>query len=69
MKKNYIEISECIPALIKNTHLTVNLQGWPAAVALVALCSSGVVIYSLKVLSSLKEKTGCQALSLQGEAA
>ena len=49
MDNKIIQVAESIPTLIKNTHLNVSLDGWPAAVTAIALFSSGVIIYALKV--------------------
>ena len=47
MENNLVQIMESIPNLIKNTRFTVSLQGWPAALAVVALCGSCVAIYAI----------------------
>lgn len=49
MENKIIQMAECIPAILKNTHLNVNLQGWPAAITSVALFGSCVAIYAIKV--------------------
>ena len=49
MENKLIQAADSIPTLIKNTHLKVTLQGWPAAVTAIALFGSGVIIYALKV--------------------
>ncbi|MCP1110921.1 hypothetical protein [Ohessyouella blattaphilus] len=49
MKKEFIELVENIPTLLRNTQFNISLDGWPAAVATLALCSSGVAIYALKL--------------------
>lgn len=49
MNSKSIQVTESIPTLIKNTHLDVSLTGWPAAVTAIALFSSSVIIYALKV--------------------
>ena len=49
MENKIIQMADSIPALIKNTHLNVNLQGWPAAITAVALFGSCVAIYAIKV--------------------
>ena len=51
MKNNIIKFVGNLPALIQNTHLNVNLQGWPAAVAVIAISLSGVTAYAIKVLN------------------
>ena len=49
MENKIIEVVESIPTIIKNTHLNVTLEGWPAALTALALCCSGVAVYALKV--------------------
>lgn len=49
MENKIIQMTDSIPAIIKNTHLNVNLQGWPAAITAVALFGSCVAIYAIKV--------------------
>ena len=49
MENKLIEVVDTFPTLIKNTHLNVNLQGWPAAITAVALFGSCVAIYAIKV--------------------
>ena len=51
MKNNFIDLVANLPVLLQNTHLNVNLQGWPAAVAVLAVSFSGVTAYAIKVLS------------------
>ena len=51
MKNNLLELAGSLPALLQNTHLNVNLQGWPAAVAVIAISISGVTAYAIKVLN------------------
>ena len=43
------EIRQVLPVVLKNMHLNVSLQGWPAAVSAVALFGSCVAIYAIKV--------------------
>ena len=70
MKNTLIEVGGSIPALIKNTHLTVNLQGWPAAVAVIALCTGGVAIYAIQASASQSTSTeGASSSVLQKTAA
>ena len=49
MENILIEVVDAFPNLIKNSHLNVNLQGWPAAATVVAICCAGVAIYAIKV--------------------
>ena len=52
MENKLTNIFESIPVLIKNTSLNINLDGWPAAVAVMAICGSGVTICALNVVYS-----------------
>lgn len=49
MENKLIQIADSIPAILKNTHLNVNLQGWPAAITAISFFGSCVAIYALKV--------------------
>lgn len=49
MENKLIQMSDTIPAVLKNTHLNVSLQGWPAAITAISLFGSCVAIYALKV--------------------
>lgn len=49
MENKIIQMADSIPAILKNTHLNVNLQGWPAAITAVALFGSCVAIYAIKI--------------------
>ncbi len=51
MDNKITQMADSIPALIKNTHLNVNLQGWPAAITAVAFFGSYVAINVIKVFS------------------
>ena len=48
MENKLIEVVDAFPNIIKNTHLNVNLQGWPAAVTAIALCCARVAAYAIK---------------------
>ena len=48
MENKLIEVVDTFPTLIKNTHLNVNLQGWPAVVTAIAICCAGVAVYAIK---------------------
>ena len=63
MKNNIFELVGNLPALLQNTHLNINLQGWPAAVAVIAVSLSGVTAYAIKVLSPDAEDTSKTQLS------
>lgn len=52
MENKLILMTDSIPALIKNTHLDVTLQGWPAAITAVAFFSSCVAAYAIRVTHS-----------------
>ena len=49
MENKIIQMADSIPAILKNTHLNVNLQGWPAAITAAALFGSCVAIYAIKI--------------------
>lgn len=49
MENKIVQLTNVVPALIKNTRFTVNLQGWPAAITVIAICGSCVAIYALRV--------------------
>lgn len=49
MENKLTQVVDTIPTLIKNTHLNVSLEGWPAAITAIAFFCSGVVVYALKV--------------------
>ena len=49
MENKIIQMADSIPAILKNTHLNVNLQGWPAALTAITFFGSCVAIYALKV--------------------
>ena len=67
MSKNFItETVNNLPELIKNTHININLQGWPAAISVMSCCAAYV---SVKVISiaeqtkrlNINETTACAA--------
>lgn len=37
-----------LPELIKNTHLDIKLEGWPATVSVISGCLALVAIYAIK---------------------
>lgn len=51
MKNIIIELAGNFPVLLQNTHLDINLQGWPAAVAVLAISISGVSAYAIRVMA------------------
>ncbi|KAF5032966.1 hypothetical protein DSECCO2_611660 [anaerobic digester metagenome] len=48
MKNNLMGLGSSLPSLVQNTRLNISLQGWPAAVAIIAICGAGVTIYFVK---------------------
>ena len=49
MENNFISKAvTTLPELIKNTHININLNGWPATVSIVACCVSAVTIVAIK---------------------
>lgn len=52
MENQIISLTDNIFDFVKNTHLDLNLHGWPAAVTAVAFFGSCVTIYALKVTHS-----------------
>ncbi|NLV35009.1 MAG: hypothetical protein GXY21_10815 [Clostridiaceae bacterium] len=48
MKNNLMGLASSLPSLVQNTHLNISLQGWPAAVAVIAICGAGVTAYFIK---------------------
>jgi hypothetical protein len=49
MKNNLIDLVSSLSSLVQNTHLNISLQGWPATVAVVAICGAGVTVYFIKL--------------------
>jgi hypothetical protein len=47
MENKPLAIIRVLPTLIQNTHLDVAIEGWPAAAAIVAVCSAAVAIVSI----------------------
>ena len=52
MKHFFLELAENLPALLQNSHLSFSLEGWPAAVAVVAIALSSTTVHLVKVLSA-----------------
>ena len=48
MKNTMIELAGSLHSLVQNTHLSISLQGWPATIAVIAICSAGVTAYVIK---------------------
>ena len=48
MEDKIIKMENSIPVLIKNTHLNISLEGWPAAITAVMFFCSCVAIYAIK---------------------
>jgi hypothetical protein len=55
MENNIIQMADSVPALIKNTHLNVNLSGWPAAISAIALFGSFVAVYAIKITNTASD--------------
>ena len=49
MENSLITAIESLSAIVKNTRLSLSLEGWPATVTVIAVCVSGVALYALKV--------------------
>lgn len=47
MRNDIVEFASNTQELFRNTHLQFTLSGWPAAVALITICLSGVAVYGL----------------------
>ena len=54
MEHEIIKSTPTIPDVVVDAHLDFKLDGWPASVALITLCLSGVMIYGIKVLGQTK---------------
>ncbi len=65
MKNTILELIGSVPALLQNTHLNIDLQGWPAAVAVIAISISGVKIYALRVSNPITVKESVEQYSTQ----
>lgn len=48
MKNNLIGLANNLPTLMQNSRLNLNLEGWPAAVAVIAICGAGVTVCFIK---------------------
>lgn len=57
MESKLIQPTDTLPAIIKNTHINVSLQGWPAAITVIALCCAGVAVYAIKAATQSKTST------------
>ena len=49
MENKILNVESCNPNISVDTHFDFKLDGWPASVALITLCLSGVIIYGIKV--------------------
>lgn len=49
MKNEIFNTASHFPNISVDTHFDFKLDGWPASVALITLCLSGVIIYGIKV--------------------
>lgn len=54
MEHEIIKSTPNTPVIVVDAHLDFKLDGWPASVALITLCLSGVMIYGIKVLGQKK---------------
>jgi len=54
MENEIVKSAPGISDIAVDTHLDFKLDGWPASVALITLCLSGVMIYSIKVWGQTK---------------
>ena len=49
MKKVLYFVGQALPEIVKNVHINISLRGWPATVAILGVCGSGVAIYYISV--------------------
>lgn len=68
MKSSITDILESIPSLMQHTSLNVNLQGWPAAVAVIAIGISSVSICAIQSANNTKEVLSTPAMSQRNAA-
>ena len=54
MAHEIVKSTPNIPDIAVDAHLDFKLDGWPASVALITLCLSGVMIYGIKVWGQTK---------------
>ncbi len=54
MEKTISLLSETIPSLINNTHFNISLEGWPAAISVIAICFTGSAVFTVKEISKNK---------------
>lgn len=47
MRNDIVKFTSDATDLFKNTHLYFTLSGWPASIAITAICLSGVAIYGI----------------------
>lgn len=47
MENEIMDMREDTSEMMRNTSVSIDLSGWPAAVAIVAVCLSGVAIYGI----------------------
>lgn len=47
MEDEMLPVAGTLPVLAQNTHLDVSLDGWPAAVAITAVCGAAVMIVAI----------------------
>ena len=54
MEHEIIKSTPNIPDVAVDAHLDFKLDGWPASVALITLCLSGVMVYGIRVWGQTK---------------
>ena len=54
MEHEIINSTPNIPDVAVDAHLDFKLDGWPASVAIIALCLSGVMVYGIRVWGQTK---------------
>ncbi len=47
MKNPVVNLAESLPVLVRNSSLTISLQGWPAAVSVSVVCLSLVALAAI----------------------
>ena len=51
MEKTISLLSGTIPTLLNNTHFNISLEGWPAAISVIAVCFTGGAVYTIKEIA------------------
>ena len=47
MKETFLKLGEAVQNILQNTNLTLTLSGWPAAIAICAVCAAAVGSYAI----------------------